>query len=69
MCIVKILNCNVQSLTTKELLEELDEGVLITPNLDHLVNIIFCLPVFEAWDCRTYSWKFILCKILYVSSE
>lgn len=39
MCIVKILNCNVQSLTTKELLEELDEGVLITPNLDHLVKL------------------------------
>ena len=35
----KILNIDILSLTQKELLERLDKGVLITPNVDHLVKL------------------------------
>jgi len=36
---VKILNIDIHNLTKKELLENLSEGVLITPNVDHLVKL------------------------------
>ncbi len=36
---VKILNVNVQNTTRQELLENLHEGVLVTPNLDHLIKL------------------------------
>ncbi len=36
---IKILNCNILSTTQKELLEKLDKGVLITPNVDHLMKL------------------------------
>lgn len=35
----KILNCEIVRIRQKELLKELKKGVLITPNLDHLVKI------------------------------
>ena len=36
---IKILNIDIQNLTRKELLKNLSEGVLITPNVDHLVKL------------------------------
>ena len=35
---VRFLNLNILSLTQKELLEQMAEGVLYTPNLDHLMD-------------------------------
>ena len=35
----KILNVEILSLTRDELLERLDKGVLVTPNVDHLVKL------------------------------
>ncbi len=36
---VRFLNLNILSLTQKELLEQMAEGVLYTPNLDHLIKL------------------------------
>ena len=35
---VKVLNIDIQNITRQELLENLTEGVLVTPNLDHLIK-------------------------------
>lgn len=39
MVTVKVLNINIQNITRQELLENLKEGVLVTPNLDHLIKL------------------------------
>ena len=36
---IHILNLDILSLTQKELLEQMAEGVLYTPNLDHLIKL------------------------------
>ncbi|MDE7125923.1 MAG: WecB/TagA/CpsF family glycosyltransferase, partial [Muribaculaceae bacterium] len=36
---IRILNIELQNLTTEELLDRIDSGVLVTPNLDHLVKL------------------------------
>ena len=36
---VRILNANLLSITRIELLQSLKRGVLVTPNLDHLVKL------------------------------
>lgn len=36
---VKVLNINIQNITRQELLENLKEGILVTPNLDHLIKL------------------------------
>ena len=36
---IRILNIDVLNITRQQLLENLHEGVLITPNLDHLIKL------------------------------
>ena len=36
---IEILNIKVLNITRQQLLENLHEGVLITPNLDHLIKL------------------------------
>ncbi len=36
---VKLLNIDILNISTEELLQSFDEGVLITPNVDHLVKL------------------------------
>ena len=36
---VRFLNIPIRNITAEELLEQLDSGVLVTPNLDHLVKL------------------------------
>lgn len=36
---VKVLNIDIQNITRQELLENLKEGVLVTPNLDHMIKL------------------------------
>lgn len=36
---VKVLNIDIQNITRQELLESLKEGVLGTPNLNHLIKL------------------------------
>ena len=35
---VKLLNARIDDLTTQELLERLDKGVLVTPNVDDIMK-------------------------------
>ena len=37
---VKVLNIDIQNITRQELWENLEEGVLVTPNLDHLIKLL-----------------------------
>ncbi len=39
MKLTKILNCNIQCIIQQELLEKLNEGVVVTPNVDHLIKM------------------------------
>lgn len=36
---VKVLNIDIQNITRQNLLENLKEGVLVTPNLNHLIKL------------------------------
>lgn len=36
---VKVLNVDIQNITRQELLENLKGGILVTPNLDHLIKL------------------------------
>lgn len=36
---VKVLNIDILNFTRQELLENLKEGILVTPNLDHLIKL------------------------------
>ena len=36
---VKVLNIDIQNITRQELLENLKEGIRVTPNLDHLIKL------------------------------
>lgn len=36
---VKVLNIDIQNITRQALLENLKEGVLVTPNLDHMIKL------------------------------
>ena len=36
---IKVLNIDIQNITRQELLENLKEGVIVTPNLDHLIKL------------------------------
>jgi N-acetylglucosaminyldiphosphoundecaprenol N-acetyl-beta-D-mannosaminyltransferase len=36
---VKMLNVEMDNLTTKELLQEYQQGLLVTPNIDHLIKL------------------------------
>lgn len=63
---VRILNANLLSVTRTELLKVLKCGVLITPNLDHLVKLQHDREFYELY----HKAKWVVCdsKILYLCS-
>lgn len=62
----RILNCDILQVTKDELLHELKEGVLITPNLDHMFNLQHDR---EFYDCyRRAKWCVCDSHYLYFSS-
>ncbi len=63
---VRILNANLLSITRTELLKVLKCGVLITPNLDHLVKLQHDREFYELY----HKAKWVVCdsKILYLCS-
>lgn len=67
MDITKILNIDILSLTQKELLEKLDKGVLITPNVDHLVKLQRDKEFYEVY--QQAEWVVCDSKILYLLSK
>lgn len=64
---IKILNSNIFSLTQTDLLNQLQRGVLITPNLDHLVKLQRDREFYEVY--RQAEWVVCDSKILYLLSK
>ena len=64
---VNILNVRIQNLTQDELLKEMNEGVLITPNLDHLVKLQKDKDFYEVY--QKAEWVVCDSKILYLISK
>lgn len=57
---VKILNLSIHNLTTQDLLESLHEGVVFTPNVDHIVKLqrdplffdVYCSADYRVCDSK-----------------
>ena len=64
---VKILNVDVQNTTRQELLENLHEGVLVTPNLDHLVKLQKDREFYDVY--KKAEWVVCDSKILCLCSK
>ena len=64
---IKILNSNILSLTQMDLLNQLQRGMLITPNLDHLVKLQHDREFYEVY--RQAEWVVCDSKILYMLSK
>lgn len=64
---IKILNSNILSLTQMDLLNQLQRGMLITPNLDHLVKLQHDREFYEVY--RQAEWVVCDSKILYLLSK
>jgi exopolysaccharide biosynthesis WecB/TagA/CpsF family protein len=62
MSSIKLLNIEINNLTMTELLSELKQGVVFTPNVDHLVRLQkdreFCIA-YNAADYRTCDSKIV----------
>lgn len=64
---VKILNTNILCVTRETLLECLCEGVLITPNVDHLVKLQYDREFYDVY--QQAEWVACDSKILYLLSK
>lgn len=64
---IKILNSNILSLTQMDLLNQLQRGMLITPNLDHLVRLQRDREFYKVY--RQAEWVVCDSKILYLLSK
>lgn len=64
---VAMLNVDIQSLTQLELLKRLDKGVLITPNVDHLVKLQKDKDFYDVY--QKAEWVVCDSKILYLMSK
>lgn len=64
---VRILNVDLLSLTKIELLQNLNKGVLITPNVDQLMKLQYDKDFYNI--CRQAEWVVCDSKILYLLSK
>lgn len=64
---IHILNIDILSITQEELLEELDKGALITPNLDHLVKLQSDKEFYDTY--QKAEWVVCDSRILYLFSK
>ena len=64
---VKILNVDIQSVTKEHLLIELNEGILVTPNVDHLVKLQVDKEFYDVY--KKAEWVICDSKILYLLSK
>ena len=53
---VRILNANLLSITRIELLQSLKRGVLVTPNLDHLVKLQHDREFYDLYQKGRSGW-------------
>lgn len=63
----RILNVDILQITQKDLLASLDRGVLITPNVDHLVKLQRDAGFYDVY--REAEWVVCDSKILYLLSK
>lgn len=63
----KVLNINIQNITLHEVLENLHEGVLVTPNLDHLIKLQKDKEFYNVY--QKAEWVVCDSKILYLFSK
>lgn len=63
----RFLNINIRIITKEELLHKLDSGVLVTPNIDHLVKLQTDKEFYDAYQ----QAKWVVCdsQILYFISK
>ncbi len=67
---IAILNCQIHNLSQQELLEQLTQGVVVTPNIDHLMRLqkdpefhrLYAQADYRVCDSRII---FMLCKLFY----
>ena len=64
---VRILNVEMDNISTEELLTQLKKGVLITPNVDHVVKIQTDKAYYDI--VRKAEWVVCDSKILYLCSK
>lgn len=64
---IRILNINILSITQDELLKNLKKGVLITPNIDHLVKLQKDKEFYDVY--QQAEWVVCDSKILYLLSK
>lgn len=64
---IQILNINIQSISQQELLANLKKGVLITPNVDHLVKLQKDNEFYDVY--QQAEWVVCDSKILYILSK
>ena len=65
--VIRILNVDILSITQQKLLEQLEEGVLITPNVDHLVKLQKDKEFYDLY--QKAEWVICDSKILYIISK
>lgn len=65
--VIRILNTDILSTTQSELLEQLKEGVLVTPNLDHLIKLQKDKDFYDAY--QKADWVICDSRILYFLSK
>ncbi len=64
---VRMLNINIVNTTEDDLLADLHEGMLVTPNLDHLVMLQDDQPFYDAY--RQAEWVVCDSRVLYFISR
>ena len=63
----QFLNINIQNISQRQLLQLLRKGVLITPNVDHLVKLQKDKEFYEVY--QQAEWVVCDSKILYILSK
>lgn len=64
---VQFLNINIQNTNKEQLLQQLKKGVLITPNVDHLVKLQKDKEFYDVY--QQAEWVVCDSKILYILSK
>ncbi len=64
---VKILNVDILSVTTNDLLEQMESGILITPNVDHIVQLQKDKEFYELYNQA--EWVTCDSKILAIAAR
>ncbi|MBB65438.1 MAG: glycosyltransferase [Waddliaceae bacterium] len=64
---VSILNCKIDNITLEQLLKTLSEGVVFTPNVDHLVRLQEDIEFYHFYS--TADYRICDSKILQISSK